>query len=82
MQCLGMEINSVNMTLGLSQEKKDIVQQSRSLLKRSSVTISKLNQLIRQLTATATAVFPAPLQSILTVATNLEFVDRKITILS
>ena len=73
----------MNMTLGLSQEKKDhIVQQSRSLLKRSSVTISKLNQLIRQLTATATAVFPAPLQSILTVATNLEFVDRKITILS
>ena len=55
--------DSVNMTLGLPQEKKDqIVQHCLSLLRRSSVTIRELTQLIGRLTATATAVLPAPLQ--------------------
>ena len=62
-QFLGIETDSVNMTLGLPQEKKDqIVQQCQSPLRRSSVTIRELAQPIGRLTATAIAVLPAPLQ--------------------
>ena len=62
-QFLGIEIDSVNMTLGLPQKKKEqIVQQCQSPLRRSSVTIRELNQLIGRLTATVSAVLPAPLQ--------------------
>ena len=51
-----MEVDLVNMTLRLSQEKKNqLVQQFQCILWRSSVTI-------RWLTAISTAVFPVPLQ--------------------
>ena len=62
-QFLGMEIDSVNMTLGLTQEEKDqIVQQCQSPLRRLSVTIRELTHLVGRLTATTISVLPAPLQ--------------------
>ena len=62
-QFLGMEIDSVNMTLGLTQEEKDqIVQQCQSPRRRLSVTIRELTHLVGRLTATTISVLPAPLQ--------------------
>lgn len=59
MQFLGMEIDSVYMTLGLPQEEKDrMVQQCQSPLRRSSAPIRELTQL----KAAANAVIPLPLQ--------------------
>ena len=63
MQFLGMEIDSVYMTLGLPQEEKDrIVQQCQSPLRRSSAPIMELTQLIGKLKAAANAVIPLVLQ--------------------
>ena len=46
-QFLGMEINSIDMTVTLPQEKKDqIVKQCQDLLRKSSVSIRELTQLI------------------------------------
>ena len=61
-QFLGMEINSIDMTKTPPQEKKDqIVKQCQDLLRKSSVTIRELAQLIGRLASTAIAVLPAPL---------------------
>ena len=62
-QFLGMEINSIDMTVTLPQEKKDqIVKQCQDLLRKSSVSLRELTQLIGRLASTAIAVLPAPLQ--------------------
>ena len=46
-QFLGMEINSIDMTVTLPQEKKDhIVKQCQDLLRKSSVSLRELTQLI------------------------------------
>ena len=62
-QFLGMEINSIDMTVTLPQEKKDqIVKQGQDLLRKSSVSPRELTQLIGRLASTAIAVLPAALQ--------------------
>ena len=62
-QFLGMEKNSVDMTITLPQEKKDqIVKQCQDFQRKSSVSIGEFTQLIRRLASTATAVLPAPPQ--------------------
>ena len=62
-QFLGMEINSIDMNVTLPQEKKDqIVKQCQDLLRKSSVSLQELTQLIGRLASTAIAVLPAPLQ--------------------
>ena len=61
--CLGMEINSINMTITLLQEKKDQrVKQYQDLLSKSSVSIWELAQLIWRLASTAMLVLLASLQ--------------------
>ena len=61
-QFLGKEINSIDITVTLPQEKKDwIVKQCQDLLTKSSVSIRELTQLIGMLASTAIAVLPAPL---------------------
>ena len=63
MQLLSMEINSIERTLTLSQEKtRKIVQQCQDLLGKLSASIRELCQLIGCLTSTAIVVLPAPLQ--------------------
>ena len=65
---LGVEINSKEMTLTLSQDKKDkIVSQCHILLGKSSIYIRELTlieswELIGQLVSIAIAVMPAPVQ--------------------
>ena len=62
-QFLGMEINSIKMTLTLAQEKKGkIAQQCQNLLGKSSVSIRELSRLIGRFVSTAIAVLLAPLQ--------------------
>ena len=62
-QFLGMEINSIDMTITLPQEKKDqIEKQCQDFLRRSSVSIRELTQLNGRLASTAIAVLPASLQ--------------------
>ena len=62
-QFLGMEKNSIDMTITLPQEKKDqIVKQCQEFQRKSSVSIGEFTQLIRRLASTAIAVLPAPLQ--------------------
>ena len=62
-QFLGMEINSIEMTLTLAQEKKGkIAQQCQNLLGKSSDSIRELSRLIGRLASTAIAVLLAPLQ--------------------
>ena len=62
-QFLGMEINSIDTTVTLPQEKKDqIVKQCQDLLRKSSVSLRELTQHIGRLPSTAIAVLPAPLQ--------------------
>ena len=58
-----MEINSIEMTLTLPQEKKrKIVPQRQDLLEKSSASIRKLRQLIGRVASTAIAVLRALLQ--------------------
>ena len=60
---LGIEINSLEMTLQLPQEKKNqIVTQCQGLLEKSNVTIRELTRLVGRLSSTAVAILPAPLQ--------------------
>ena len=63
LQFLGMKVNSIEMTLTLSQEKKEkIVKQCQDLLGKSSASTRELNQLTGHLASTAIAVLPVPLQ--------------------
>ena len=63
LQFLGMEANSMEMTLTLSQEKKGkIVKQCQDLLGKSSASTREISQLTGRLTLTAIAVLPVPLQ--------------------
>ena len=58
-----MEVNSVEMTLTLSQEKKrENCEIMPGFTGNSSVSISELSQLIGRLALTAIAFLPAPLQ--------------------
>ena len=62
-QFLGTEINSIDMAITLPQEKKDQkVKRCQDLLRKSSVSIRELTQLIGRLASTAIAVLPAPFQ--------------------
>ena len=63
LQFLGMEVNSIEMTMTLSQEEKGkIVKQYQDLLGKSSASTRELNQLTGPLASTAIAVLPVPLQ--------------------
>ena len=57
LQFLGMEVNSIEMTLTLSQEKK-----CQDLLGKSAASTRELSQLTGPLASTAIAVLPVPLQ--------------------
>ena len=60
---LGLDINSLDMTLLLPQQKlNSIVSQCQEMLKEQKTTVIKLTQLIGRLSATAQAVLPARLQ--------------------
>ena len=63
LQFLGMEVNSIAMTLTLSQEKKEkIVKQCQDLLGKSSASARELSQLTGHLASTAIAALLVPLQ--------------------
>ena len=57
LQFSGMEVNSIEMTLTLSQEKKCL-----DLLGKSAASTRELSQLTGRLASTAIAVLPVPLQ--------------------
>ena len=63
MEFLGVEINSILMTLQLPTSKVvSIVKKCQSLLTQKRITIRKLSSIIGTLTSSAVAVLPAPLQ--------------------
>jgi len=62
-QFLGVEINSLNMSLSLPQEKvSKIIKQCQEILKKEFVSLRELTSLIGRLTSSAIAVLPSPLQ--------------------
>ena len=63
MQFLGIEIKSIDMAITLPQQKKDQTEKQRQdLLRKASVSVRELTQLIGRLVSTAISVLPAPLQ--------------------
>ena len=62
-QFLGVEIDSITMTISLPLQKKEqIILQCKDILNQSDVSLRQLTQLIGRLSSTAIAILPAPLQ--------------------
>ena len=62
-QFLGVEIDSITMTISLPLQKKEqIILQCKNILNHSGVSLRQLTQLIGRLLSTAIAILPAPLQ--------------------